>query len=181
MYNVRNRLNVIWTLTMFVLGVGAGTMALSSVIASYVDPFRPTADLGVVVPPHMYRARAGFTGRSVDRAMIQVNGTLDFTPCFSWNTKQIFMYLVVEYASKKYRRSEITIYDHIITDRANAVLTLNNAIEYPTDHIEQGALTSVPAVLRVKYHLMSFTGLSPQYEIEASAVNFTFPASYYAQ
>lgn len=181
MYNVRNRLNVIWTLAMFVLGVGAGTMAVSALVMSYVDPFQPTASLQAVVPPQMYRARAGFTGRPVDRTLVQVNGTVDFTPCFTWNTKQIFMYIVVEYSTSKYGRSEITIYDHIISNKESAVVDLKNAIEYPTDHIEQNALAGVPAVMRVKYHLMSYTGLSPQHEIESAAVNFTFPATYFAQ
>lgn len=181
MYNIRNRLNVIWTLAMFVLGVGAGTMAISSILMSYVDPFQPTANLVPVIPPQMFRARAGFTGRPVDRTLIQLNGTLDFSSCFTWNTKQVFLYVVVEYATKKYSRSEITIYDHIINDKKDAILQLSNAIDYPTDHIEQNAIAGVPAVMRVKYHLMSFTGLSPQYEIESAAVHFNFPAAYYAQ
>lgn len=165
---------------MFVLGAGAGFMAVSSLAMSYVAPFEPTASYQAVVAPQMYRAKAGFTGRAVDRTLIRVEGTADFTPCFTWNTKQVFVYFVVEYNSEKYSRSEITIYDAIVTRKEDAKLTFTNAIEYPTDHIEQSGMAGRPAVLKLKYHLMSYSGMSPQYEVANAAYNFSFPTTYYA-
>lgn len=161
---------------MFVLGIGAGTLATTTLLMSYVSPPQPTANIRPVVDPYVYRAQAGFTGRQVDRALVRVDGTADFTSCFTWNTKQVYVFFVVEYSTAKYSRSEITIHDTILTSKDDAVMTFNKVIEYPTDHIEQGAIAGKQATLKLKYHIMTYSGLSPQHEIESAAVNFTFPS-----
>lgn len=180
MYNIRNRLNVIASLTMMILGIGAVLMGGTSILLSYVDPPTPTAVIEALVHPMLFRARAGFTGRLVDRAMIRVNGTADFSSCFDWNTKQVYVYAVVEYQSNKYSRNEITVYDVIVQSKEEAKnVVFDKVIEYPADDIEHSSLAGLKGTLKLKYHIMSYSGISPLLEVGGTGTaQFTFPAAY---
>lgn len=179
MYNIRNRLNVIWTLAMFVLTVGAGTLAVTTYLTFHLRPPKPTASIEAVVLPQLYRAQTVFTGRQVDRAIVRVQGSADFTSCFDWNTKQIYVYFIVDYETPKYSRNEVTVYDTIITNQSSAVLSFDQVIDYPSDHIEPGELAGRDVTLRLKYHLMTFSGFSPVKEVEDAAFHFKFPKTYF--
>ncbi|ODV95217.1 hypothetical protein PACTADRAFT_49966 [Pachysolen tannophilus NRRL Y-2460] len=51
----------------------------------------------------------------------------DLTPLFNWNTKQIFVYLLMEYEGYNgLSSSKITFWDNIIHDKSEAILDLNS-------------------------------------------------------
>lgn len=39
---------------------------------------------------------------------------IDFSPVFHWNTKQVYLYLVLEYNTPSHKRNEMIIWDKII-------------------------------------------------------------------
>jgi signal peptidase complex subunit 3 len=39
---------------------------------------------------------------------------IDFSPVFHWNTKQVYLYLVLEYTTPSHERNEMIIWDKII-------------------------------------------------------------------
>lgn len=53
----------------------------------------------------------------------------DLTPLFNWNTKQVFVYLTASYDGKLKStvKSEVTLWDSIITDKETAHISLKNA------------------------------------------------------
>ncbi|CAR25410.1 signal peptidase complex subunit SPC3 [Lachancea thermotolerans CBS 6340] len=68
-------------------------------------------------------------GRPKENLKISFDLESDLTPLFNWNTKQIFVYLTAEYngLKKPSVKSEVTLWDSIITDKEGAVISLNNA------------------------------------------------------
>jgi signal peptidase complex subunit 3 len=49
----------------------------------------------------------------------------DFSSLFHWNTKQLVLFLVVEYSTGKYPRNEITVWDRIVTRKDNKRLSIS--------------------------------------------------------
>jgi hypothetical protein len=175
MFSVRSRGNVIFSYAVMVLGYCALGMAVISIATGFIHPPAATAS---VKPAVVRMGRARFPHKLVDRAVIFVDGHADFTSAFTWNTKQVYVALLVEYATEKYNRNEITVYDHIIEDRSAAQVNFTRAVEYYCDDIEANTLSGRTATLRVKYHVMSYSGYSPMYEISSAATPFTFPTTY---
>lgn len=159
------------TLLLTTLGMVAFCMAGSHVLAEFVDPGVPTANItagvkGVV--RIMSHARLGGKG-PVDATIITVNGTLDFTPCFGRNTKQVFVMLIATYSTAQFARNEVTILDHIITSPADAVLNLKDAAEYMLEDAVSDSLVGNPTVeVRVRYHVMAYSGWSPLRDVDVT-------------
>lgn len=53
--------------------------------------------------------------------------SIDLTPLFNWNTKQLFIYVVGEYASANGTQNEIVVWDRIVRRRKDAHIRLQNA------------------------------------------------------
>jgi signal peptidase complex subunit 3 len=47
-------------------------------------------------------------------ADIRFDLSVDFTPIFHWNAKQVYLYVVLEYSSKAHKRNEMIVWDKII-------------------------------------------------------------------
>lgn len=63
---------------------------------------------------------------------------VDFAPVFTWNTKQVFAFVTVEYENQEFGRNEIVIWDKIIrqTD-SHLVDDYNLSSEYNIADIKQ--------------------------------------------
>ncbi|KAJ3111638.1 Signal peptidase complex subunit [Phlyctochytrium bullatum] len=59
-------------------------------------------------------------------AAVQFNMEADLTQLFNWNTKQLFVFVVVEYATKTHGTNQIVIWDDIITSKENAKISFKN-------------------------------------------------------
>ena len=166
-----DRAGYMLTLLITTLGMVALCMAGSHIIADFIEPGVPTANIttgvkGVV--RIMSNARQGGKG-PVDASIITVNGTIDFRSCFGRNTKQIFVMLVAQYATAQFARNELIILDHIITNPENAVVTLRDAAEYMVEDAVSDSLVGNPTVtIQVRYHLMAYSGWSPLRNINAA-------------
>ena len=60
-------------------------------------------------------ARPG--GRSRAQAVVTFDLDADLRSVFSWNTKQLFVYLQVEYETEKNKRNQIVLWDSIIQQK----------------------------------------------------------------
>lgn len=176
MYNVHSRLNAVFSQAVTVLAIGAALMAAMSIVSAYTYPAEPIASITATIAP-LVQIPVGYTGRVVDRTVVRATGTADFSSCFNWNTKLVYVFLVVEYQTDKFDLNEITIYDKIITE-SEAKMTLSAAAEYPVEDMARASIVGKPAVLKLKYNVMRYSGLSSLYEVEAARFNFTFPSRY---
>lgn len=52
--------------------------------------------------------------KPVTLADLRFDLSIDFTPIFHWNAKQVYLYLVLEYTTAANKRNEMIIWDKII-------------------------------------------------------------------
>lgn len=181
MYNLRSRLNIVMTHTMAVMGVCAFLMAASTVVTDLVMPPVPTG----TIKPQLTRLGQAEIGsvrfnnrRLIDRTVIFVEGQADFTPCFSWNTKQLFVFVVLEYTTKRMKRNQMTIYDHIIEKKTDGILEFPRVAEYYLDDIQSDSLKGTEVTMKLMYHTMTYSGYAPIREVESARTTFTLQDEY---
>lgn len=74
-----------------------------------------------------------------DRAYIVLNASLDLRSEFSWNTKQLFVHVDVEFATRRNARNQIVMWHSIILNKEDAVLHLPALRQqYPYAVTDQG-------------------------------------------
>mmetsp|Transcript_24684 Transcript_24684/g.55598 ORF Transcript_24684/g.55598 Transcript_24684/m.55598 type:complete len:185 (-) Transcript_24684:250-804(-) len=93
-----------------------------------------------------------------DVAVLTFDLHADLSPAFDWNIKQLFVFVVAEYASKKNPLNQVVIWDKIIEHPDDAVLHMDKAtVEYGL--IDQGAaLRNTTVQLRLVWDHMPLTG-----------------------
>ena len=69
-------------------------------------------------------AERGSGGSGADEAQLSMALQADMRSVFSWNTKQIFMFVQAEYATEDNRRNQVSVWDRIIEHKEDAVLNL---------------------------------------------------------
>lgn len=73
------------------------------------------------------------------QAYIVLNVNADLRSEFTWNTKQIFVYVSVEFETAKNVRNEMTIWNAIIDKKENALISIDTLrAQYPFVLADQG-------------------------------------------
>lgn len=65
------------------------------------------------------------------------NVSANLESLFTWNTKQVFIFLTAEYENAKNSLNQVSLWDHIIPDKDLAKLQLEVKSKYPL--IDQGS------------------------------------------
>lgn len=74
-----------------------------------------------------------------DRAHIVLNLTADLRSEFSWNTKQIFVYVNFDFSTQKNARNQMVMWSAILEDKEHAVINLPALrAQYPYALTDQG-------------------------------------------
>eukprot|EP00884_Botryococcus_braunii_P000715 jgi/Botrbrau1/10644/Bobra.53_2s0003.1 len=74
-----------------------------------------------------------------DRAYIRVKAAADLRPLFTWNTKQVFAYLVVEFKTVKNHLNQVVIWNRIIQRIEDAnIPSMDERVMYPYTLTDQG-------------------------------------------
>jgi len=105
MYSWSLRLNTVLTL-------GVTVLAILCAMASFTDMLHhpsPQVQLKVVKTGPLQRLTNG-----EDRIKLLLNITADLESVFTWNTKQIFVFIVAEYTSPEMGFNQVTLWDTII-------------------------------------------------------------------
>lgn len=182
MHSLAARTNAVWSITMVcVASCAIGMGVISFIRHEYISPSRPTGSIKVVenfvndvVVAHPMQH---ISTRQLERAVVRMDIDADFTDCFDWNTKQVFVYVVAEYATADHPRNEATLYDTIITSREEARLTLQRVADYPLMHITSSGLAGNSNVtLRLKYHIMCHSGMTHVGEVGQAAIRIQMPS-----
>ncbi|SCU77283.1 LAFA_0A00804g1_1 [Lachancea sp. 'fantastica'] len=92
--------------------------------------FELSSVIGKVEPINVRTSRyyGSVNGKPKENIRLTFDLDADLTPLFNWNTKQIFAYVTATYNGKlkKDVKSEVTFWDTIITDKADAHIILEN-------------------------------------------------------
>ena len=121
MYNTLERMyNIAYTGIQY-LGVACVFIWLSTYIL-YVPPETSV----------QYNQTLAFkVNRKVDMAYFTFDLDVDFTPCFNWNTKMIFIWVKAKFATEKVPYNTATIWDTMILSKEKAKLQLTDEkVEY---------------------------------------------------
>lgn len=111
-----------------------------------------------------------------DRAVLNFDLDADMRPAFHWNLKQLFVFVVAEYESKKIPLNQVVIWDTIIESKDQAHVHFKNlSTKYAL--VDNGSdLRNRTIHLKLKWDHMPYTGR--MYYGEAGGSSFTLPHKY---
>ncbi|CEI89945.1 hypothetical protein RMCBS344292_04281 [Rhizopus microsporus] len=144
MYNLQQRFNNLFSFAVSVLSAVLGIVALISYIQGY-PPIQgalkvDASNIKVYVFLFIYitfnniqnsvARRFGPENqdyrKKTEFARLSFDIDADFSELFNWNTKQIFVTVVADYETDKYKRNSVVLWDRIITQKEKANLKLKN-------------------------------------------------------
>ena len=167
MHTLTNRANALLTF--------AGTaLAFLAALASVSDIFHsssPDIDLRLDAVERLVD-----NGRHNDEARITMSLDANFSSSFSWNTKQLFVFICVEYTTSKHKLGQVSVWDKIITSPDQAVLSLRG-LGNKYQLVDQGhRLRGTDFNMTVYWNVMPRVGYL--YTRSKTFTGFSFPQSY---
>eukprot|EP00897_Mesotaenium_endlicherianum_P000765 jgi/Mesen1/1068/ME000123S00235 len=153
-------------------------LAVLSALASFTDFFHaanPKLDVNIR-SIEIFRRRPLEPLAGNDEVWLVLNITADLRDVFTWNTKQLFVFICAEYGTKKNELNQISLWDRIIEREEDAVFSLPfERNKYGL--IDQGNnLRGRPVNLTVYWNTMPICGAL---RIDKRVFSgFTLPAQY---
>lgn len=115
-----------------------------------------------------------------DLGFLTFNLKTNLEPIFNWNVKQLFVYLVAEYATKNNNINQIVLWDKIIVRGKKASLDLKNMnTKYYFWDDGNGLRGNNNITLKLSWNVIPNAGLLPSYE-GIGHHSFAFPKEYTA-
>eukprot|EP00920_Eleutheroschizon_duboscqi_P016006 GHVT01037542.1.p1 GENE.GHVT01037542.1~~GHVT01037542.1.p1 ORF type:complete len:118 (+),score=22.50 GHVT01037542.1:1819-2172(+) len=88
--------------------------------------------IGAFVSACVWTSRGFFLRSQGDRANTVFRLSADFSSCFNWNTKQLFVFVMATYSTPRNFRNEVVVWDQIVTDAKDAKIELEEQLnKYP--------------------------------------------------
>ena len=169
------RLNNVVSAGFTMLTYCAAVMAATSFVIEMTNPGQATGTMQAfpsrVIDLQLAHPLMPSKVRPIERAVVKFDIDADFTPVFNWNTKQLYVFVVAEYTSKEFRRNEVTLWDHIVTSKDDAMLRKQHAVDYYFDDVGLG-LRGANVTTRLKYHVMCHSGATFMRELDAARTSF---------
>uniref|UniRef100_A0A2P2MRQ8 Signal peptidase complex subunit 3 n=1 Tax=Rhizophora mucronata TaxID=61149 RepID=A0A2P2MRQ8_RHIMU len=92
-----------------------------------------------------------------DEVSLTMNITADLQSLFTWNTKQVFVFVAAEYETSKNTLNQVSLWDAIIPAKEHAKFWVQTANKYR--FVDQGSnLRSKEFNLTLHWHVMPKTG-----------------------
>ncbi|XP_068636930.1 signal peptidase complex subunit 3A-like [Aristolochia californica] len=147
MHSFGYRFNTLLTLAILLL-------AVLCALASVCDNFnRPTVQAHAEVLK-VNRFRKQLNGN--DEVSFTLSISMDLQSTFTWNTKQVFVFLAAEYETAKNSLNQISLWDHIILSKDQAKIQMQVSNKYP--FVDQGSnLRGKKVKLILHWHVMPKT------------------------
>jgi signal peptidase complex subunit 3 len=125
------------------------------------------------ISPQKFWGKSAMEG---DAALLTFDLKADFRPLWTWNTKQLFIYVVVNYETEVHKVNQVVIWDRIIQQKEDAVLKLEKELaEYPV--VDKGFnLRGIKANATVYWDMSPVAGFILRGS--KGEANFKFPEKY---
>jgi len=138
-----------------VLTFGVTVLALLCCLASVSDNLHhaePSVDLQILRVESFQRLPNGN-----DEVKLVLNITADLQSLFTWNTKQLFVFVAAEYATPKNVLNQISLWDTIVERKENATIAQLTRNKY--SFVDQGSnLRGLDFNLTMYWNVMPLTG-----------------------
>ncbi|XP_055816783.1 signal peptidase complex subunit 3B [Solanum dulcamara] len=148
MHSFGYRGNALLTLAITILAIMCG-------IASFSDNFNspiPTTEVQVLNINWFQKKPDGD-----DEVSLTLNISADLQSLFTWNTKQVFVFLAAEYETPKNALNQISLWDGIIPSKEHAKFLIHTTNKYR--FVDQGSnLRGKAFNLTLHWHVMPKTG-----------------------
>ncbi|KAI0510716.1 signal peptidase complex subunit 3B [Dendrobium catenatum] len=148
MHSFGQRANAIITFSLTIVAVICS-------LASFSDNFNtpsPTAEIEVSNFNWFQKQRNGN-----DEVSLTLNISADLQSLFTWNTKQVFVFLAAEYETPQNALNQISLWDAIIPSKEHAKFWIHTSNKYR--FIDQGSnLRGKEYNLTLHWHVMPKTG-----------------------
>lgn len=142
--------------TSFIL-TGIPILTLGNIIMAYFSR-EPSVHLSVEAIRHRPGVEDHFMNRNVRLTDLSMNLDADFTSCFHWNMKQLFLYAVISYENDKYSRNEIVIWDRILEKGDSKRISISGMRnKYPVTDITDD-LPGTNATISLRWNFVPFVG-----------------------
>ena len=148
MQNVWTRLNAIFVASLTVLAI----LCACTTLSTYLHVSTP-----IVNQVELYEIeRFGNYKDKTDRAVLSLDIDADLTSVFNWNVKQLFVFVVAEYATPTNELNQVVIWDKIIQTKADAKIqfTKDRAEYFLADQFNE--LRNVPVQLKLTWYVSLF-------------------------
>ena len=127
-------------------------------ITSYFYSPNPIAKLSIskdsATEYSLYKSYKG------DQVKFDFDLSLDLTTEYNWNVKQIYLFVVATYETKKNQKNEVVVYDNILKDFKDLKFKISKSkVKYALRDEFQGTLSDVEITLSVRYQVMPIFGL----------------------
>ncbi|GFP93998.1 signal peptidase complex subunit 3a [Phtheirospermum japonicum] len=130
-------------------------LALICGIASFTDNFNSPSPSAEVQVLNINRFRKKLTGD--DEVSLTLNISANLESLFTWNTKQVFVFLAAEYETPKNMLNQVSLWDSIIPSKERAKFQIQTSNKYR--FIDQGSnLRGKDFNLTMHWHVMPKTG-----------------------
>ena len=160
-----NRLNVIGFFVATALVLLAASSNITRLFHSfdpYIEIHNPrVANYGYYDYNSEYRNVMAHTKRHAKSAVLKFDLDVELSKLFTWNTKQIFVYIVAEYKTKKHPTNKVVIWDTVIdqADRMDADFFIENLeAKYPLNDVAD-SLDNVDVTLSVNWEITPVLGV----------------------
>ncbi|RWR93721.1 signal peptidase complex subunit 3B [Cinnamomum micranthum f. kanehirae] len=148
MHSFLYRANAVLTFSVMVL---AALCAMAS-FSDYLNVPSPNAYLKVVNINWLQKQPNGN-----DEVSLKLDISADLQSLFTWNTKQVFVFVAAEYATSQNALNQVSLWDGIIPSREHAKFTIQTNNKYR--FIDQGSnLRGKDFNLTLHWHVMPKTG-----------------------
>ncbi|GLJ47301.1 hypothetical protein SUGI_0998810 [Cryptomeria japonica] len=92
-----------------------------------------------------------------DEVSLTLNISADLQSLFTWNTKQVFVFVAAEYGTEKNSLNQVSLWDGIIPSKENAKFWIHTTNKYA--FVDQGSnLRGKEFNLTMHWHVMPKTG-----------------------
>ncbi|KAJ7543065.1 hypothetical protein O6H91_09G023800 [Diphasiastrum complanatum] len=148
MHSYALRVNTAVTLAIMVLAVLCSFVSLSD----HFHASSPHVHLEVLSIDAFQRQKAGN-----DEVWLTLNISADFSSVFSWNTKQLFIFVAAEYVTPKNVVNQVSLWDAILVSKNHAKFSIKTRNKY--SFVDQGNnLRGSDFNLTMYWHVMPLTG-----------------------
>jgi len=149
MHSFVYRLNALLTFA----GSTLALMCILATLTDYIHPMNTDVDIKLARVERLQRIENGN-----DEAYLAFEIDADLRGLFSWNTKQLFVFLAAEYTTNKNVLSQVSLWDRIIEHKQDAVLKLPY-VRNKYKLVDQGHhLRGRSINLTLYWNIMPFTG-----------------------
>ena len=119
------------------------------------------------------------TSQKHDKLTFRFDVDADLRPLFHWNTKQLFVYVSIEYEAENTPVNQVVVFDQIITNVRDARLELKNA---KTEYALSDPRLSLGVLLGKRVNVKLVVDVMPYFgrplEVVVDAFDYELPSEY---